>query len=254
LWVSTLGALALVVRAWFEPIAGVWAALALLGLLLLVVAGVLTPRWEMFAEVLWCAPPGKHGIAFTFDDGPDPATTPRVLETLARHSARATFFVIGHKAEAHPELIVAMHEGGHALGVHTYRHERSYAFKSVNKIAHDLQRCREVLRRLTGQDVRLFRPPIGHVSPRTAAGAKLAQMILVGWTLRALDGLKRTTKEQVIARLAERLGDGAIVLLHDAAEQGERTPAGVDALDALLAIARQHGLECVALTDWTGSR
>lgn len=254
LWASTLAAFALLVRLlFFEPIAGYWALAFLLWITALVLVGVLNPRLEMFADVLWCAPDGYHGVAFTFDDGPDAKTTPQVLAILKEHGAQATFFVIGKKAEQHPELIRAITDGGHSLGIHSYEHPYSYAFKSVRWVAADIARCQATLREQTGRLVTLFRPPIGQISPRTASGAKAAKVRLVGWSVRGRDGLQGATAESIVQRVGSKLGDGAVVLLHDASEHGDRTPASVAALPALLAQAEKLGLKCVGLDAWSSA-
>ncbi len=251
LWITTLAALGLVARyIWFEPVAGFWGLLLMAWLVALVIGGVMNPHWEMFADVLWCAPDGKHGVAFTFDDGPHPKWTPRVLEVLREHSAKATFFVIGHKAEQHPELVRAIAEAGHSLGIHSFRHEYSYALKTPKAVVQDVQRCQTFLKQTTGQDVRWFRPPVGQISPRTADGAKRAKVTLVGWSLRARDGLKSTNSERVVQRIKSKLGDGAIVLLHDSPERGDREPASLAALPELLSRAKELGLQCVSLDQW----
>jgi peptidoglycan/xylan/chitin deacetylase (PgdA/CDA1 family) len=252
LWLSTFAALALVVRlAFFEPLPGYWAFALLVWITALVFWGVLNPRLEMFADVLWCAPEGCHGVAFTFDDGPDPETTPQVLAILKEHNALATFFVIGKKAEQHPDLVRAITDAGHSLGIHSYDHEYSYAFKSVRRVSEDILRCQEILRVQSGRTVTLFRPPIGQISPRTASGAKRAQVRLVGWSVRGRDGLRGATAEQIVERVGQGLRDGAVILLHDAAERGDRTPASVEALPRLLKQAEQLGLQCVTLESWS---
>ena len=92
--------------------------------------GVVLSRFSMFADVVTEGPSDARGVALTFDDGPDPQSTPQVLELLEAAGARATFFVIGKKAEAHPELIERIHDAGHTLGVHSYGHSRVYSLFS----------------------------------------------------------------------------------------------------------------------------
>jgi peptidoglycan-N-acetylglucosamine deacetylase len=246
--VASLAALALLVRSVLAspPPLGL-VALAASGYLVLVLAGVLVPRLEMYGDVVCRGLTGARGVALTFDDGPDPRSTPRVLEILGRHGARGTFFVLGEKAEAHPELLVAMAEGGHAVEVHGYRHDRLLALRAPQSIARDLERTASVVEGVTGKRPRWFRPPMGHVSPRTAAAAKRGGFELVGWSVRGLDGLPGRNANAVLERVRGGLRPGAIVLLHDASERGDFVPASLDALPGILKTMAERGLESVPL-------
>jgi peptidoglycan/xylan/chitin deacetylase (PgdA/CDA1 family) len=127
LWVASLGAIALTVRSmalgavpWGIAIA------ALVGYLALTVVGVLVPQLEMFGDVSWQGDGSTNGVALTFDDGPHPVTTRRILDVLANAQVTATFFVVGAKVEKHPEIVRAIVAGGHTLGAHGYDHNRLY--------------------------------------------------------------------------------------------------------------------------------
>lgn len=249
-WCASLGALSLGVRSALGApppfIVGLLSMVAYLGLILL---ATLVMRLEIFGDVLWRVPAAKGKVALTFDDGPSPVTTPRVLEVLGARGQRATFFVIGKKAEAHPELLRAIVEQGHAIGVHGYDHDRMYAFWHPKRVREDIQRCVDIVERVTGRRPLFFRPPIGQASPRTFLGAKQAGTELVGWSLRALDGLRGTRPSVVTARVARGARDGAIVLLHDAAEREDFEPAGVAALPEILAELERRGLSSVTLDE-----
>src|SRR5690606_17793523 len=127
-------------------------------------------------------------VALTFDDGPDPRTTPRILDLLERRGQRATFFVIGQKAEAHPELLRRIHAGGHLLALHGYIHRWFYAFLTPTTVQQDIQRTQDAVEAATGTRPVLFRPPVGQASPRTVAGARRAGVAIVGWSTRTGDG------------------------------------------------------------------
>jgi peptidoglycan/xylan/chitin deacetylase (PgdA/CDA1 family) len=224
-----------------------WAALVAYGGI--AVIGVLVPQLEMFGDVVSRGSPDKRAVALTFDDGPSPLTTPRVLEALATAGARATFFVLGAKAEAHPDVLRAIVAAGHAVGVHGYDHHRLYAVLAPDAVARDIARARDVVERETGVRARWFRPPVGQVSPRTAAGARRAGVPIVVWSVRGLDGLRGRTPEQVVARIAPGLEPGAIVLLHDSAEHDDFEPASLVALPRLLAVIADKGLSTVTLDE-----
>jgi peptidoglycan/xylan/chitin deacetylase (PgdA/CDA1 family) len=252
LYAATAAALALVARSIvLGPIPLVLASLALAAYLAIVLAGVLSPRLEMFADVTWRGPEGARGVALTFDDGPSPEHTPRVLELLDRAKVRATFFVIGHKAERHPELVRAIAARGHAIGVHGHAHARLFSLWSYGAVRADLERATAALEAITGERPALFRPPIGHTNPRIAKAARELELEIVGWSVRALDGLARAKSDEVARRVARGLDDGAIVLLHDAAERDDHVPASLAALPRILEVMRDRRLEGVRVDAWT---
>lgn len=215
--------------------------------------GALVPSWEMYGDVLWKVPGADGAVALTFDDGPDPESTTRVLDVLSRRGARATFFVLGERAARHPEILQRMIRDGHSIGLHSYDHNRLYAFLLPSVVRADVERCREIVEAATGARALWFRPPVGQMSPRTARGVKLAEAETVGWSVRARDGLRGTTPDDVLRRVEPKLESGAIVLLHDAWERPSadftEDPAGARALDALLDALERRSLRAVSLDE-----
>lgn len=225
--------------------------------------GVMNLSWEMFGDAA-CEVRGAAGaVALTFDDGPDPVSTPLVLDILKQADARATFFVVGKKVEKYPELVSAILKAGHSLGVHSYSHHRLYAFLPPAEVERDIERTRDEIARACGIRPLLFRPPVGQMSPRTAAGVKRAQAETIGWSVRARDGLESSQRDACLKRVTRGLRAGAIVLLHDAWESrlvksadlqpGEDPlrdcPAGVQALPEILAECKKRGLSPVTVEE-----
>lgn len=233
-----------------EPPPTSLAVLALLAYLALILAGVLALRLRMFVNALIEGPRGARGVVLTFDDGPDPETTPRVLDALEAEHAKATFFVIAKKAEAHPDLVREMKKRGHAIGLHSYGHDRLFALRSQKRVARDLARGMAVLRAITGEAPIWFRPPIGHTNPAIARVADALDLRVVGWTLSARDGVGSARPEKVVARIRRYVKDGTIVLLHDAAEKGGRVPASVESIREILDIVKDARLDVVPLQAW----
>lgn len=229
-----------------------WAALAGAGLgwTAFMTTGVFFPWLEMYGTIVCRGPTGQQRVALTFDDGPDPRTTPRVLEALARTRHRATFFVLGHKVRRHPEVVRAIHQAGHSLGLHGDVHDRLHSFRMPGRVRDELLRAKDAVERAAGVRPSLFRPPIGHTSPATVYGAHLAAATLIGWSSRGYDGIRNRKPEAVVARVAGSLNDGAIVLLHDAAEHDDFEPASLPALPALLALLDERRLTSVGLDEW----
>lgn len=251
LYVATIGAIAVLVRSlFFEPIPLEAAGIALFAYIALVTSGTLFLRLGMFADVTWRGPKDARGVALTFDDGPSPEHTPRILELLDEAGVKATFFVIGKKADAHPELVRAIHARGHSLGVHGYLHDRLFSLRAPSFVEHDLERAVASLERITGDRPRLFRPPIGHTNARIAGAAKKLRLEIVGWSVRGVDGLRGARPARVVARVVPKLRDGAIVLLHDAAERDDFVPASLAALPKILEAMARKNLPGVTVDRW----
>jgi len=226
------------------------AAVALGGYFALVLGGVLVLRWRVFVDAVVRAPRGARGVALTFDDGPDPRWTPRVLDLLAERGVQATFFLVGRKAEDHPDIVRRILERGHSVGLHSYAHDRLFALRGERRLREDLERGIAVLEAITGRRPRLFRPPIGHTNPAIARVVDDLDLVVVGWTISGRDGVARARVDAVAARVRRDLRDGVIVLLHDAPERGDREPAAVRALPAILDAISAERLDVVPLTCW----
>ncbi len=249
-WAATLGAVALVVRTfWLGPLPLAVPVVAMASYLVMLCLGIVFPRWGMFADIIDGAEPGRGLVALTFDDGPDPETTPQVLALLSKHRAKATFFVIGRKAEQHPHLIQAIVEAGHELGLHGHAHSRLTAFRNEKFIDADLSRARAVLAPFAPAGLRWFRPPIGHVTLRIGRVAKRHDLAIVCWTVRGLDGLPGVEPSRVARRVRDALEDGGIVALHEAFERNTGVPAGVAALPEILQDISARGWQSVTLTE-----
>lgn len=211
---------------------------------------IVVPRAQFCVPSVWSLPPGPR-VAFTFDDGPDPVTTPRILDLLAAHRAHATFFVVGSRAERHPELLARIVREGHAVGSHTYSHSHAFHFGSPARQRADVLRGIAVVSRILGAPPWLFRPPQGLRTPLLRdALASHPELLCVTWTERGLDAMGRAAG-RIVARLAPAVRAGAILTLHDGAGLGgslDRTPT-VEALAELLALAEERGLACVSLAE-----
>ncbi len=189
---------------------------------------------------LWRVP-AAQGVALTFDDGPDPEFTPAVLDLLSKLDLRATFFLIGNKVDAHPELAARIVAEGHAVGGHGYDH-RVITSMSRDELGEDLRRCAVALRHATGLETRLFRPPKGEVDLTSIyCSVRTHGYRLAHWSLTYSD-YRRDGLEPLLDRMQRnvpRAGD--VILLHD------NNPYTVDALSRALPAWRDAGLGFVAL-------
>ncbi len=253
LWLASLAGIALLVRSlWFEPVPMEIAVSAMLGYVALCTAGLILPWLEMFGDAVSKAEPGPRLVALTFDDGPYPPTTRKVLDHLSEADQKATFFVLAAKAKKYPELIKEIHEAGHEIAMHGFRHDRLYAWRTPKQVQEDIAQCEQVLEPLTQTRPRWFRPPMGMVSPRTAAGARKAKVEVVAWSVRAYDGLESSDPERVRTRIEGGLRDGAIVLMHDAAESDDFEPASIKVLPDVLKALAARGLRSVTMSELFG--
>ena len=172
------------------------------------------------------APPAPDQLALTFDDGPNPAQTPRLLEILSRHGARATFFLIGDYVVREPSLTREIAAAGHAIGNHTMHHAWLPRHTSAF-IRHEIAGCNDAIEDVLGARVRLFRPPHGARRPAVMRIARELGLETVQWNLMVGDWKNRseddllTRMERGMARNRHR-GQGTNLVLHDG---GQAVPA-----------------------------
>jgi peptidoglycan/xylan/chitin deacetylase (PgdA/CDA1 family) len=226
--------------------------LAFGGLLMYATLGVLWPHCGMYGNAHARGRAGSRAVALTFDDGPHPVTTRAVLEILRRYDVRATFFLLGHKVEAHPEIVREIQAAGHTLGIHGFQHDHLFCLRSSRYVRAQIRRTQRAIERACGVTTTLFRPPIGFASHLTFRGAEHAQVRLIAWSVRSLDGLRSARPPRVAQRVLAHLEDGAIILLHDAAERDDFTPASIRALPQILDALRERAYRAVDVEELLG--
>jgi peptidoglycan-N-acetylglucosamine deacetylase len=193
-------------------------------------------------------PKHRYAVALTFDDGPDPVFTPRILDVLTQFGAHATFFVIGKQAEQHPGIIRAIANAGHEVGNHTYGH-RPLWLLPPHQTRQEIDRGAHVLRTILGAPPRYFRPPWGRFNLAATRHSTRVRQQRVLWSLRAEGWLPLASPETIVRIVARRLHPGAIIDLHDGG--GLRcTPARTTAaLPALLRLLRERNYRCLSLSE-----
>lgn len=212
---------------------------------LLVGLGVALPQWQMFGPTMCLVPTERKIVALTFDDGPDPASTPTLLDQLRRAGIRAAFFCVGECIARHPELARRIAAEGHLIGNHSWAHSRLTNLFSAARLREDLERAGNEVARLTGQIPALFRPPMGLTNPRVFRVAQQLNLTVVGWSARGFDQ-REPSPGRIVARLMRGLEPGAILLLHDGGVPGERL---AKVMELLIDNLKARGYQAVRLDE-----
>jgi peptidoglycan/xylan/chitin deacetylase (PgdA/CDA1 family) len=201
----------------------------------------------IFGPTLTRLPGEAQVISITFDDGPNPAATPLILDVLKRERVSATFFVLGRHAELWPELVKRMADEGHQLANHGYWHRKLHR-RTPAYVREDLTRGTEQIERASGVRPRHFRAPHGFRSPWvTPIAASLGQRT-VGWSLGVWDSA-RPGADEIARRALAGLDAGSILLLHDGDgydAQGDRMQTAA-ALPTIIRGLRERGLDFATL-------
>jgi peptidoglycan/xylan/chitin deacetylase (PgdA/CDA1 family) len=178
----------------------------------------LWPGSRIFGKGL-TAPARPGELALTFDDGPNAACTPRLLDVLASHNVRATFFLLGSRAEAEPALVRRIAAAGHLIGNHSWGH-LNMAHAGSSLVREELTRTSEILRQITGKPIKFFRPPYGARRPAVFRIAREMGLKLVLWNAMTSDWMEPSA-ERIARRLSktidglDRRGRAANIVLHD---------------------------------------
>jgi len=185
---------------------------------------------------------GERSLALTFDDGPDPVDTPKLLDILRDKHVKATFFVVGKRADQYPEIVRRAWAEGHLIANHTWSHRNLFFFLTPSRLLSEIYRGGESVRRICGFRPRLFRSPVGLRHPLLRPYLKDAGLEYVSWTIRTRDTLSRNS--HVLAqRILKQAASGDIILLHDHLPGG--TQVMLEALPRVIDELRQRGFEFV---------
>ena len=199
------------------------------------------PEHILFPTILPHGDLNAKEVALTFDDGPHPNFTPRLLALLRLCNVKATFFVVGEMAEKFPAYVLDELADGHQVGNHTYHHLNLKKL-SQEDVAVEIKACDEVLKDITGQSAHLFRPPGGDYSHKVTAVAKALGYTTVLWTDDPAD-FARPGCKAIKARLYRKLTNGGIILLHDGIEQT------LTVLPEIISDLRKQGYHFISLDE-----
>ena len=191
-------------------------------------------------------------MALTFDDGPYPPYTGRLLDVLKEKKIHATFFLVGEQARLHPDLVRRMVDEGHTVGLHAFRH-RDFLKLTEEEKEKDLQQGKEILQSITGKEPVYWRPPHGFRDSSVMKIASAKDLQVVNWSVIPRDWTG-IDKQEIYNRVMDKAEDGAIVLLHDGDSPLYKASrqATVDAVAPLIDSLREKGYHLVSLEEYTG--
>jgi peptidoglycan-N-acetylglucosamine deacetylase len=214
----------------------------------------MAPAGQWYGRTFTGLAPGTRKLALTYDDGPNDPHTLRLLEVLAKHSVRATFFLIGHRVQQRPDIAREVARAGHVVGNHTFSHPL-LIFKSEAEIKQQLSACRSALDDAIGRHSSLFRPPFGGRRPAVLRVARELGLEPIMWNVTGYDwnAPPAAVIEQKIIR---QIRGGDVILLHDGGhrQMGADRSQTVVATDLLLARFKADGYEMVTIPQMMGER
>ena len=224
----------------------IWIAVALDAVLLYAVFDRRAPLW---GRIVSRGRPRTPAIAITFDDGPTEPYTSQILDVLHAFGARATFFVLGARAESAPDAVRRAAHEGHEIGNHSWDHA-ALPLRTPAAIRQTIRRTSDLVEHITGERPRVFRAPFGWRSPWLDGAARREGCESIAWTVGVYD-TDRPGVDAIVDRAIEGFVDGSILLLHDGRSLDPEPDASqvVDALPRILEEARRRGLRMVTVSD-----
>lgn len=214
-------------------------------------AAPFVPRLGFFLPVVSRGTSGKRAVAVTFDDGPDPLSTPPLLQLLQKHGIRAAFFVTGKRAARHPDLIMEILSHGHEIGNHSYSHDNLIMLKPARTLRREIQAAQDVLHGL-GIIPLVFRPPVGVTNPRLWRVLRELDMINVNFSCRGMDGGNRWIRH-LSHRILRRVRADDIIALHDTFPGDDiRLAYWLHEVERMLTGIREKGLAVYPLSELMG--
>jgi peptidoglycan/xylan/chitin deacetylase (PgdA/CDA1 family) len=197
---------------------------------------------EYFVPVRSRAAVAANAISLTFDDGPIPGKTEKVLEILKNYQAPAAFFCIGHRVKENPSLARRIHAEGHLVCNHSYWHGKTFDLQTTSRIAGELTDTDAIIKNSVGLVPRFFRPPYGVTNPMVAGAIAKTNHITVGWSIRSFDTVIKDSAA-LMKRITSKLKPGDIVLFHDYSD------SMLEILPALLDHISNTGLKIVRIDE-----
>ena len=197
---------------------------------------------------------GSRYLALTYDDGPNDPDTLKLMDVLARHDVKATFFVLGRFVQQKPAIVCALTAAGHVIGNHSWDHPR-LIFVSNAELRRQVERTQSAIFDACGATATLFRPPYGGRRPGTLQAVRALGLEPVLWNVTCFDW-KLTSADRVVAHARRQIRGGDVVLMHDGDQKamGANRKHTVEATDRLLAHYKAEGFEFVTIPEMMGKQ
>ena len=184
-------------------------------------------------------------IALTFDDGPHPIKTEKILEILRKHEIKATFFVIGKNIENYPEAFIKVVEEGHEIGNHTYSHSYMNFNLNSKKISDEIEKTENLIKKFCNKNNKILRPPCGLYSDKMVEIAKQRGYKTILWSIDTQDWA-HASKDDIVNSVLNRVKGGDIILFHDYTSGENYT---LEALNELIPLLKEKGFEIVTVSE-----
>mgnify|MGYP000311813927 CR=1 FL=1 len=245
------GIAAILVAALLLPIAAWLSVIPLFGFLLACVVAPFVPKFGFFLDIVSRGNSSRKAVALSFDDGPDPASTPYLLKLLTQKEIRATFFMVGQKARSNQDIVGMVLEKGHSIGNHSYSHAPFLMLKSSRKLKEEIRVTQEALHPL-GVAPLAFRPPVGITNPRLKKVLADLGMYAVNFTHRSADLGNRHIRG-LAQRILKRVQAGEIIVLHDTRPKyPQELNQWLEEIERLISGIKAKGLSIVPLEELIG--
>jgi peptidoglycan-N-acetylglucosamine deacetylase len=186
-------------------------------------------------------------MAITFDDGPSQKYTPLILDTLKKHKAKATFFMMGSRASAYPDIVKRIHEEGHAIGNHTYWHP-NLSEANINRMKKEISDTENTIAQIVNIRPRLFRPPYGNLTREQVKVLEQMNLSAIMWSVDSSDW-QQLSAEQIQKNVLSNIHPGAVILFHDGGHWTQDLSGTVEALDIIIPKLQNDGIELVTIPE-----
>jgi len=195
---------------------------------------------RLFPSIIWSVKTEQPSIYLTFDDGPHPIYTPKILEILNRKNAKASFFLIGNRAIKHKKIVQLIYEQKHTIGIHSQNHPYMI-FKTTKTLQQEIDRSISIVTDITSQKPAYFRPPYGYFTPKLIKLVHDRGLQFVMWTHMTYDFADKVSEKKIYCNIRKNMKRGTILVFHDGHRNSNRT---VSILPEIIDIIKDHNMLC----------